>query len=810
MTKKDVIKNLIFVAIMASLIFVIQVLMMRIPYVGIGDYFDQQIAFYTHAHDFITDGNWLWDWNSELGAEFIPTFAFYLTFSPFFLITLLFPVEWMVCEMPILIVLKIVLADGMALLYFKDKFKKKELAFLGAFLYAFCGWMFDSLFFNHFIEVMAIFPLYLWSFDEVMAGRRKGLFCILTTASILINYFFWFGEVIFIALYFVIRKVFDKTYDVKLGGFTSFVIEGLIGVALTGVVLLPIMNTVFQNPRAIAKLAGDTFTYENPQMYFSIIESALSFPTIMLWKGDWFKILKFGCPSQTLYILGLGVFLIPLFFAKAKERWMKIFLSTLTIIALVPILNSSFALFSSTYYCRWFYMFTFFLIWTSLLLLDQIEIEKERKNILISTSIVIVVYIVCAIAGYFLNAKDNPYAYWVNIWFSIITFAISVMAFIFCILEKDTKKMVVKTIVISSVLMLSFYSSIRYVKMVEEETEVTKGKYLLTLMENDVSDDSEFYRIYNEDYMNTGLLHNKSSMLGYNSITPASVYDFYKLLNEDREVQSDFIEPDSKLLSLFSTKYFYVGHKWVENEEYMPMGIVFNNLEPVLNYNELIVSETDIINKLYLESNYYHQFKHLDVEIEEDALVNELVIDDINIKINHFDGKREYIYTSNKNIEIPDICKNTTYIKINDKPIGLSNEGACIGNNLFINKTGDVKIEVGWQELSDLNIYSANLENMVFDQYGFEADINLDKEALVFFTIPYDSLWDAYIDGEQVEIIKGDNAFIVLHVKEGPHHIEIKYNTKYYEYGAMITIPSILILAAYMIVSRKKKSIKSS
>ena len=83
-TKKDVIKNLIFVAIMASLIFVIQVLMMRIPYVGIGDYFDQQIAFYTHAHVFITDGNWLWDWNAELGVEFIPTYAFYLTFSPFF------------------------------------------------------------------------------------------------------------------------------------------------------------------------------------------------------------------------------------------------------------------------------------------------------------------------------------------------------------------------------------------------------------------------------------------------------------------------------------------------------------------------------------------------------------------------------------------------------------------------------------------------------------------------------------------------------------------------------------------------------
>ena len=72
--------------------------------------------------------------------------------------------------------------------------------------------MFDSLFFNHFIEVMAIFPLYLWSFDKVMSGEKKGLFAILTAASLLINYFFWFGEVIFIAIYFVIRKIFDKEW----------------------------------------------------------------------------------------------------------------------------------------------------------------------------------------------------------------------------------------------------------------------------------------------------------------------------------------------------------------------------------------------------------------------------------------------------------------------------------------------------------------------------------------------------------------------------------------------------------------------
>ena len=127
--------------------------------------------------------------------------------------------------MPVLLVIKLVTMNATSILFFKDKFKNKSLVFLAAFLYTFCGFTFDSLFFNHFIDVMAIFPLYLWSFDNVVMGKKRGLFAILTTISLLNNYYFWFGQVVFIALYFITRVIFDKGYVVTIRNFINFVIK---------------------------------------------------------------------------------------------------------------------------------------------------------------------------------------------------------------------------------------------------------------------------------------------------------------------------------------------------------------------------------------------------------------------------------------------------------------------------------------------------------------------------------------------------------------------------------------------------------
>ena len=56
-----------------------------------GDFNVQQVPFYQMAHDAVRSGSFGWSWTTDLGANFIGSYSFYLLGSPFFWLTLPFP-----------------------------------------------------------------------------------------------------------------------------------------------------------------------------------------------------------------------------------------------------------------------------------------------------------------------------------------------------------------------------------------------------------------------------------------------------------------------------------------------------------------------------------------------------------------------------------------------------------------------------------------------------------------------------------------------------------------------------------------------
>ena len=58
-----------------------------------GDYNVQQIPFYQMIHDSTVSGNIGWSYTTDLGANIIGSYSFYMAGSPFFYLTLLFPSE---------------------------------------------------------------------------------------------------------------------------------------------------------------------------------------------------------------------------------------------------------------------------------------------------------------------------------------------------------------------------------------------------------------------------------------------------------------------------------------------------------------------------------------------------------------------------------------------------------------------------------------------------------------------------------------------------------------------------------------------
>ena len=60
-------------------------------FIYLGDFNCQQIPFYIEVNESIRNGEFFWNWNTDLGANLIGSYAFYLIGSPFFWLTLPFP-----------------------------------------------------------------------------------------------------------------------------------------------------------------------------------------------------------------------------------------------------------------------------------------------------------------------------------------------------------------------------------------------------------------------------------------------------------------------------------------------------------------------------------------------------------------------------------------------------------------------------------------------------------------------------------------------------------------------------------------------
>ena len=114
-----------------------------------GDFNSQQLPFYYLAHDAVQNGAFGWNWMTDLGANFIGSYSFYLLGSPFFWLTVPFPQEWVLYMIPYLLGLKHAVAALTAYAYIRRFVRSKPASFIGALLYAFSGFQLYNIFFNH-------------------------------------------------------------------------------------------------------------------------------------------------------------------------------------------------------------------------------------------------------------------------------------------------------------------------------------------------------------------------------------------------------------------------------------------------------------------------------------------------------------------------------------------------------------------------------------------------------------------------------------------------------------------------------------
>ncbi|MCQ2505522.1 MAG: YfhO family protein [Saccharofermentans sp.] len=123
----------------------------------------------------------------------------------------------------------------------------------------------------------------------------------------------------------------------------------------------------------------------------------------------------------------------------------------------------------------------------------------------------------------------------------------------------------------------------------------------------------------------------------------------------------------------------------------------------------------------------------------------------------------------------------------------------------------------------DIAIYHRSLENIRetmdtfyehadMDDVSYEIDGNhiritasSDTQRYLYLAVPYVEGWSAAIDGEEVDIMRANQAFMAVVFPEGEHVVEFKYETKYLAQTSILSLATAVGYAAYCVVTESKR-----
>lgn len=743
-----------------------------------GDFNVQQIPFYQMCHEAIRGGNVNWNWLTDLGSDFVGSYAFYLLGSPFFWITLLFPNSFVPYLMGPLLILKFACAAFTGYLYIRRFTKTAYAASLGGLLYAFSGFSIYNIFFNHFHEAIIAFPLLLLAIDLLITENRRGVFAIAVAFCAITNYFFFFGMVVFCIIYFFVR-LGSKAIKVKLSRFLVFVFEAVIGLAFSAVLLVPALNAIMGNSRITNILMGwNGITYGKEQIYLNVIQCFL-FPPDLPARPVFF-------PEANVKWSSLGgwlpVFSMTGFFTwfKLREKsWLKRVIAICVLCAMVPILNSAFYAFNTSYYARWFYMPVLMISLATVMLTEDKSINFSsglRWTAAITLAFVLVIGFFPQknsdgelIFGLYTQSENGMYIarFWITALIALV--CLPMQKLLFETLKKNRTKFYKGSI--ACVCIISIIYGNVFIALGRTHSYDIKEVMIDSLIEGQVYlDDEGEYRIDVYDGVdNTGMYLGYPSVNAFHSVVSPSIMEFYDYIGVERSVAS---RPDTDvpaIRSLLSVKYLLNrtdGDSFVaDGETLMP------DYEYIKTSGNYYVYENKNYVPYGFSYDYYMSYDFCDSYSKNSRsrlMLKAVLLSDEQIK-----NYSEYM-TDIENLKYSgEYNSDTVTLSLTDSAMAV--DAAAL--------KGDAA------------------DSFNVDNNGFSATVTRDKKSLVFFSVPYDKGWTATVNGKVVEIEKVNVGFMAVAVDAGVSEIRFNYKNTGLAIGTSVTLCAVVIFIIYMLAS---------
>ncbi len=742
-----------------------------------GDYNVQQMPFWQYCAEQVKSGNIFWSWETDLGSDFISSYSFYTIGSPFFWLALIFPSSWMPALMGPLMILKMALAAVGAFLFMRRYLKDPDYALIGALLYAFSSYTVYNIFFNHFIDVVAVFPFMLLAFDLLFEENKWGWFALFTAINVLTNYFFFIGQVVFFILYYVLRITCPDDWKFDFKKLLHGIAEALIGVAVSAFMMLPSFLELMSNPRLDSVFNGWGFyIYGETRRYMGVLHAML-FPPELPHFTYFIEDSNTRWQSVAVWLPLFAISMVIAFLAakKSKGTWQKRVLICFGVALLMPGVGSIFYLMKAVYYSRWLYMAAMVMALVTVRVLEDYE-EYDLKlgmkwNAIFTLLLLIPIAFLPVVSG---DDTISNVGLYVKNWGAPIMFAISACITVACmlmfyllydrLLKHGKVEAFKKTISGVLILVICIYSLFILIsgKTSSESTQVLVDDSLNAAgLEIPGAPENEFYRIDVLDGLdNQGLYWRKSSINFFHSVVSPSIMKFYEFIGEERNVASRPSATRNGLRSITSVKYVFQKEGKTSYQS-------LYNLTQLTNMNGYDV----YVNNNYIPFGYtYKNFileydaKKVDTGKISDVMVYALVLDDETA------GKYSYLFDSQ------------IYFPTDELDLTMAGFNAAVEAR---------KAETA---------YNYNRTNN-----GYSVDIDLAKENLVFFSVPYESGWSCTVNGESVPIEKVNAGLTAVPVKAGHNHIEFTYTVPGLQKGLIISVVGLVLLIGLFVIGAVMK-----
>lgn len=763
-------------------------LCMAVAFVAIAPYIVLQGGCFALSNDFSAETipfgmlinraykseNLLWHWGIDLGGNFLENYNGHAT-SPFVLLQLLFPEQWFPYVIGWINIIKFAVGGLCCSLYLRRHLKSETTVILGSVLYIFSSYQCTNIVFQ-FQDLIAFFALLLWAFEVYVEENKKLPFVLACTLNVSISVASFVGTAIFLIIYYIVIYVLP---NVQEKGVKSLAMYAKKGFGCVGLALLGAANVSLFAIPCVINLMGNTRTGEKipvSQWFFISFQEVLllvkSFflpaepmnRSFSVTDGDWM--------SNAAYLPVFGViFGVAYIITKRKDKW-KNLMVVLYLMALIPVANSVFYLFTSTPYHRWYHMLLMVQTLITCFVLEDIASYKILPVIRVDIAILIIFVLLVAGAG----SIHTIGKFCLSLGYAMSGLAVVTYLKkrkVDCVNgEKRERFVLIICVLVFCMAQLAFtiheyqhYADNTDIDFQESELPYAKAVVeYLTEIPNSLSGEIGPYRYYFDEgigytYYNLAMVNSLPSISSFISNVSNSVFTFYRAIDMERVTMTKHAEEE--LNHLLGAKYILATEAaegytvlrefhdptvgtvyYMENPNVLPIGFAYDSYITQSEFDHLPKSR-DRIN----------------------AMMDSLVVDD--------DLSAEIGKVLSHTEDIDSLVRDEEYMQ------------GCI-----------------WQKQNDSCTEFRKFKN------GFEANYRCDADRYVFFTVPYEKWWHATVNGKEAEITQV-NGFMAVKAESGENTISFTYHYTPVKWALILTMAGIVgtVLVA-VFEGRKRQSMK--